>query len=252
MRYLGTALLLVIFTRSSGVGAQAAADPSTLTQAAPVAAPVTVPAPASAPAADPAAGPIAATVPTPAVPAPPAPALGSPPLPLPVPVRTTLPPEHSFVHLGASYPRAQLELKSSVDQSEWRAACLAPCDRVLPVGGQLARVTAPGMTTSNVFRVEPGIGTAFVRVDGGSAQLRSLGLLGLGVGIPAALAGMGLFGYGKYSDNDAMRVSGAVVLATGAVVLVASLPLLLMGGTKVRDGNGAVIARTLATGRTAF
>jgi hypothetical protein len=169
-----------------------------------------------------------------------------------VPAHTALPPQHSFVHLGASYPRAQLELKSSVDQSEWRAACLAPCDRLLPVGGQLARVTAPGMTTSNVFRVEPGAGTAFVRVDGGSAQLRSLGLLGLGIGIPAALAGMGLFGYGKYSDNDAMRVSGAVVLGTGAVVLVASLPLLLMGGTKVRDGNGAVIARTLATGRSSF
>ena len=156
------------------------------------------------------------------------------------------------MHLGASYPQAQLELKSSIDQNEWRAACLAPCDQLLLVGGQLARVTAPGMTTSNVFRIEPGTGTALVRADGGSARLRSLGLLGLGVGIPTTLAGMALFGYGKYSDQDAMRISGAVVLATGAVVLVASLPLLLMGGTKIRDGRGTTIARTLAAGRAAF
>ena len=120
------------------------------------------------------------------------------------------------------------------------------------MNGQLARVTAPGMTTSNVFRIEPGSGTALVRVDGGSARMRSLGLLGLGVGIPTALAGMALFGYGKYADRDAMRVSGAVVLATGAVVLVASLPLLIIGGTKVRDARGTTIARTLATGQASF
>lgn len=163
-----------------------------------------------------------------------------------------IPPDHSFVHLGASYPRAQLELKSSIDQGEWRAVCLSPCDRLLLVNGQLARVTAPGMTTSNVFRIEPGSGTALVRVDGGSAKMRSLGLLGLGVGIPTALAGMALFGYGKYADQDAMRVSGAVVLATGAVILVASLPLLIIGGTKVRDARGTTIARALATGRASF
>jgi len=120
------------------------------------------------------------------------------------------------------------------------------------VTGELARVTAPGMTTSNSFRIEPGQGTALVRVDGGSAQARTLGITGLFVGIPTAVAGMALFGYGKLKEQDGTRIAGTVVLATGAVVLVASLPLLLMGSTKVRDAHGSVVAETLRTGQAKF
>ncbi|HWP08096.1 MAG TPA: hypothetical protein VNN72_20275 [Polyangiaceae bacterium] len=163
-----------------------------------------------------------------------------------------LPPNYSFVHLGSNYSRAQLELKSSIDEAEWRAVCLAPCDIPVPVAGALARVTAPGMTSSNSFRIEPGSGTALVRADGGSAQARSLGITGLFVGIPTAIAGMALFGYGKLNDQDGARITGTVVLATGGVILVASLPLLLIGSTKVRDARGTVIAETLRTGTARF
>ena len=130
--------------------------------------------------------------------------------------------------------------------------CIAPCDIAVPVGGALARVTATGMTTSNSFRIEPGSGTALVRVDGGSAQARALGITGLFVGIPTAVAGMGLFGYGKLQNQDGARIAGTVVLATSAVILIASLPLLLMGSTKVRDAHGSVIAETLRTGTATF
>ena len=130
--------------------------------------------------------------------------------------------------------------------------CLAPCDIPVPVAGALARVTAPGMTSSNSFRIEPGSGTALVRADGGSAQARSLGITGLFVGIPTAIAGMALFGYGKLNDQDGARITGTVVLATGGVILVASLPLLLIGSTKVRDARGTVIAETLRTGTARF
>jgi hypothetical protein len=182
------------------------------------------------------------------------------PLPVPAPPAAApedqpprpLPPDHSFVHLGSSYAGAQLELQNSIDQGGWRAACLAPCDVALPVAGALARVTAPGMTSSNTFRIEPGPGTALVRVDGGSAQARSLGITGLFVGIPTAVAGMALLGYGKLEDRDGIRIAGTVVLATGAVILAASLPLLVMGSTKVRDAHGRVIAETLRTGQARF
>ena len=156
------------------------------------------------------------------------------------------------MHLGASYAGAQLEFKSSIDQGAWRAVCVAPCDMSLVVAGMLARVTAKGMTTSNAFRIEPGVGTALVRVDGGSASARSFGLWGLAVGIPTSLAGMGLFSYGKFSEQDGARIAGIAVLATGAVVLVASLPLLLIGKTSVRDGHDSVIAQTLRSGGASF
>jgi hypothetical protein len=156
------------------------------------------------------------------------------------------------VHLGSSYAGAQLELKSSIDQGDWRAVCLAPCDIPVQVAGSLARVTAPGMTSSNSFRIEPGSGTALVRVDGGSARARSLGITGLLVGIPTAVAGMALFGYGKLEDQDSARIAGAVVLGTGAVVVLASLPMLLIGSTKVRDAHGSVISETLRTGQAKF
>jgi hypothetical protein len=228
-----------------------------------VAAPNSVPAePAASTANSPAAAPVAAA-PVAAAPVAAAPVAVAPAVPAGTPAAVTarpsvpsstapVPLEQSFVHLGSSYARAQLELKNSVDDSEWRAVCLAPCDTYVKVTGTLARVTAPGMTSSNAFRIAPGTGTALVRVDGGSSRARSFGILGLSVGIPTSVAGMALFSYGKFADKDGMRISGAAVLATGVVIVAVSLPLLLIGKTAVRDGNGTVIAKRLASGHFAF
>ncbi|HEV8551363.1 MAG TPA: hypothetical protein VGQ57_20080, partial [Polyangiaceae bacterium] len=101
-------------------------------------------------------------------------------------------------------------------------------------------------------RIEPGVGTALIRVDGGSAKARSLGLLGLGVGIPTSIVGMAIFSYGKFADVQGARVGGGIVLGAGALVLVSALPALLIGATKVRDGRGSTIARALRTGTLSF
>jgi hypothetical protein len=154
--------------------------------------------------------------------------------------------------VGSSHPGTWLELRSRVDQTDWQRVCVAPCDQSLLVDGTLARVSAPGMTTSNVFRIDPGPGVALVRVDGGSAKARSFGVLGLAVGIPTLLGGGALYSYGAFAERDAMRISGAVVLGVGALAVLASIPLLLVGATTVRDGHGSVIARSVAAGPSNF
>ena len=139
-----------------------------------------------------------------------------------------------------------------VDRDGWRRMCLAPCDQSLYVDGTLARVTAPGMTTSNAFRIDPGQGTALVRIDGGSARARSLGILSFAIGIPTTLAGGALYGYGSYADREGFRIGGTVVLGLGALAVLAALPLLLSGSTTVRDAHGSAIAKTSAGAPNSF
>ena len=183
---LGTSLI------SRPLFAQAAPQPapSTSTSAAPAVAPTSEPTPPVAPAPTPSPAPAAPDAAAPSAPvAPPLPSASAPApptAPSPAPI-VTRDPTHSLVHLGSSHAGTWLELKSSVDQGDWQRVCPAPCDRSLMVSGALARVSAPGMTPSNPFRIEPGAGTAFVRVDGGSAKARSIGILGLFIGIPTAV-----------------------------------------------------------------
>jgi hypothetical protein len=146
------------------------------------------------------------------------------------------------VHVAANYPGAVLELRSFVDSGDWRAACAAPCDQTLVTLGMQARVTAPGMTSSNTFRIDPGPGIAHVKVTGGSGTLRTVGIASLATGIPLGLAGMGMFSYGKYSDKDGLATAGAVVLGTGALAMLAAIPLLISSTTNVRDAKGSLIA----------
>jgi hypothetical protein len=149
--------------------------------------------------------------------------------------------------LRADYSGSYLELRAP-DGDSWQRACDAPCDQLLLVDGRDARIGADGMTTSNVFRVEPGAGTARLRVNGGSATTRQIGLIGLIGGIPVSLVGMGLFGYGSVRDDDGVRTAGIATLAVGAVAVVAALPLLMIGTTSVRDGKGKLVARTPTLG----
>lgn len=155
----------------------------------------------------------------------------------------------AFVHLHADYPDAVVELRSYVDDGEWSVACRAPCDRVLRVEGMDVRVAARGMTTSNPFRVDPGRGTANLKVVGGSARSKAIGTAGFAGGIPVALLGMGLWGYGRVEDQAALRTAGLVTLAVGAVLVLGSLPFLSAGGTRVRDAKGKTIAASFSPPR---
>lgn len=135
-----------------------------------------------------------------------------------------------------------LELRSYADSGDWKVSCTVPCDRMLVTLGAEARVSAPGMSRSNVFRIDPGPGVALVKVSGGSSTLRTLGIAGLGIGIPLGLAGTAMYGYGKYDDRNDLAVSGGVVLGLGAVMILAAIPMLISSTTNVRDGKGSLIA----------
>lgn len=147
------------------------------------------------------------------------------------------------MHVAVDRPGAWLEARSWVDDSEWRRACATPCSRVLFVDGQQFRVQAPGMTPSNPFRVEPGSGTARIRVTGGDAAAREWGTIALAAGIPLSLAGMAGFAYGRLRGREGLETAGAAVLGLGAAAVVISFPLVSAGGTVVRNSRGRTIAR---------
>ncbi|HVJ16343.1 MAG TPA: hypothetical protein VM686_12965, partial [Polyangiaceae bacterium] len=101
-----------------------------------------------------------------------------------------------------------------------------------------------GMTTSNVFRIEPGRGRALLKIEGGSSSTQRWGVTGMMVGIPLSLLGMGLLGYGLVQEKDALQIGGGITLGVGATIVLGSLPLLVMGSTDVHDGKGKQIAGT--------
>jgi hypothetical protein len=181
----------------------------------------------------------AATPVTPAVSATPPPAVSAPFVAAPRAVPSA---GEALVHVGVSHKDAWLEMRSYVDGGEFLRMCRAPCDLRLQVEGREARVSAPGMTTSNVFRFEAGDGTAGVRVNGGSASARRAGIITLAIGIPLALAGMGLFAQGRVHDNTGLTAAGVAGLSAGGLSIVVSLPLLLIGTTHVKDAKGSQIA----------
>jgi hypothetical protein len=146
------------------------------------------------------------------------------------------------VHIAVSHRDAWLEMRSYVDGGEFVRTCPAPCDVKLQVEGREARVVAPGMTTSNIFRFDAGNGTAGVRIDGGSAAARRAGIIALAVGIPVALAGMGLFAQGRVKDKTGLQVAGIAGLSAGGLSIAVSLPLLMFGTTHVKDAKGSLIA----------
>jgi len=214
---------------------------------------------ATAPAASSAAPPAGSSAPLPTASAPTPPAQpASPPLasagpparvPAPTPAARLGAPGKAFVHLHVDYPGAWLETRDYVDEGAWRRACTAPCDRTLVVEGIDLRVAAPSMTTSNVFRIDPGSGQAQLKVSGGSASSRTTGIVGMSAGVPVTLAGMAMYGYGRYADSTGLQTAGIITLAVGAVTVLGSLPFLAHGGTKVRDAKGKVIAAVTSGAR---
>jgi hypothetical protein len=104
------------------------------------------------------------------------------------------------------------------------------------------RVTAPGMSASNAFAIEPGAGTARLRVSGGSARARDIGIVGLAAGLPVTFAGLTLIGVGSIRDEPGERTAGIVTLSIGAAAVLAALPLLVIGSTSVKNGEGRSVA----------
>jgi hypothetical protein len=153
------------------------------------------------------------------------------------------PPTDAAIHIAANYTDAWLEGRSRVDLGQWQKLCPSPCDRTVRVEGLELRMTAPNMTPSNAFVIDPGAGTARLRIRGGSSTARELGIVGLAAGLPVTFAGMTLFGLGSLEEEPSVKTAGIVTLAVGATAIVVALPLLLIGSTTVRNEKGAYIAR---------
>jgi len=103
------------------------------------------------------------------------------------------------------------------------------------------------MTTSNVFRIDPGAGMVRLGVSGGSSILHTTGVVALVTGLPVAFAGITLLGLGKLNDEPGERTAGYATLITGAALMLVSIPLLVAGHTTVSDARGKQIAHSRPT-----
>lgn len=200
------------------------------------------------PSASPSAGP--PSTPDPAPSAPPVPAVPpAAPAAAPIAPATVAPAPalsnggEAWVHFSSNYDGAWLEGRNRIDDERWKGLCPAPCDRPLVVEGLDLRVRAPRMTTSNTFTIEPGAGIARLRISGGSASARTLGIVGLAAGLPITFAGVTLLGVGSIHSDSAERTAGIVTLCAGAAAVLAALPLLVMGSTSVTNAEGRHVAK---------
>ena len=153
------------------------------------------------------------------------------------------PPTSARIEFGSNYAETRLEMRSLVQTEPWTSVCLVPCNTTVVVEGREARFAAPGMSTSNTFILEPGVGTARMRVAGGSQVAQTIGLASMIGGIPLALGGAALFAVGEVNDRPTLSSVGIGVGIVGAVAILTAVPLLIVGSTKVRDGRGSTIAR---------
>lgn len=149
----------------------------------------------------------------------------------------------AWIHISSNYFGTWLEGRNRIDDERWQSLCLAPCDRPVVVDGLDVRVTAPRMTPSNAFSIEPGAGAAKLRVSGGAASARTLGLIGLAGGLPITFAGVTLLGVGSIHSDAGERMGGIVTLSIGAAAVIAALPLLLSGSTSVTNAEGRHVAQ---------
>jgi hypothetical protein len=148
----------------------------------------------------------------------------------------------AHVWVRGDWPHATLELRDLLDRGCWQPVCALPCGQSLEVEGMEARVTAPAMSPTNAFRIEPGSGTARLRVSGGARALRSSGMVALAAGLAVGLGGASLYGYGRFEERSTLITVGAVTLVMSAVMVVGSVPLLALGRSTVRDAHGRAIA----------
>ncbi|HET9958130.1 MAG TPA: hypothetical protein VFQ61_26725 [Polyangiaceae bacterium] len=157
------------------------------------------------------------------------------------------------LRMQVNYAGSWLEARSFDENwagsSGFRRLCFAPCRDVRVSAEQEIRVLAPGMTPSPVFRLQPGSGAALLTVRGGSQWLRTLGRVGLVVGLPVAGLGMAGLGYGAFEDQAGLRNAGAVTLGVGGVLILAALPLLVLGSTSVLNDRGERVATAFDTAK---
>jgi hypothetical protein len=119
---------------------------------------------------------------------------------------------------------------SSMYGIQFRSICTAPCDRVIDGSRGQAFFLATGdnavWNASRKFSLDANTGDVRIRVRPGSTGLRIAGavLLGLGLG--------GLIGGAVLAILDSTRTAGIGLLAGGAPLFAAGLPMMIVGRTR--------------------
>lgn len=162
--------------------------------------------------------------------------------PLAAPTALTDPLATAHVEVEVARSGCWLELRPTLGGEGWTRACALPCSTTLVVEGREARVTGAGVTPSNPFFIEPGRGIARLEARPGSAHARRYGMVALATGIPLVLAGFTGHAFGQLEESPTLRDGGVAVAALGAAAVVAALPLLAAGATRVRDDRGRRVA----------
>lgn len=164
------------------------------------------------------------------------------PTPAPAPAADVPGPGKPRVHLELTRPRTVklYEVDSEIVASgynasmygiQYRNVCAAPCDR--PIDGTrgqdffLATGDSAMLTASRRFSLEEHTGDVTLRVKPGSAGLRIVGAILLGIGIGATIGGVAFTAL-KSTRNPL----GYTFLGIGVPTLVAGIPMLIFGRTR--------------------
>ena len=146
------------------------------------------------------------------------------------------------LHVTANAAAATVEARPRNSRDAWRPLCGVPCDLAIdPLPIEL-RVAGVGVQPSNPFRIEGERGAARLHADAGRAASHRLGERLFLVGLPVALAGGATLGVAQATDGPpAVSAAGVAAIALGLTAVVASLPLVVSGTTRVQDDAGKTI-----------
>ena len=113
---------------------------------------------------------------------------------------------------------------------QFRSICVAPCNRVIDGSrGQsffLATARSPTWTASRKFSLDDRVGSVRLIVRPGNAGLRIAGAVLLGIGLGALISGAVVVA------SESTRPIGIGLLAGGAPLFAAGIPMLVLGRTR--------------------
>jgi hypothetical protein len=120
-------------------------------------------------------------------------------------------------------------------------ACTDPCNRRVPAGEFF--IAGQGVSHSKRFRLRDG-GSTKIHVRPGSRGLRFAGIMFVGLGgmtLGSGVMVLGLSADAASEDSAAkLRRIGGIMMGAGAVPLVAGIPMIIRGKTRVEVGPGRV------------
>lgn len=163
------------------------------------------------------------------------------------PSSSSPPPVLSSVILRVVGPQgAKVQTRARLERGPWATVCGAPCDLTVPVVDREFRASGAGIQPSRTFLIEPGERPVRIELRPGSADLHTWGTRAYLIGLPVMLlggVGIGLDLGTNLRHGDTIGTVGIVTAAVGGAMILASLPLLYMGQTRVLNEKSIQIAK---------